>query len=220
MNGLKKSKKTMISKYSNTAKAVIGIVYLVGILGMSFPETRELFQQLTPVNLLFAGFMLFLFHRPFSLKSALLFLLVFLGGFGVEVAGVHTGLVFGSYSYGEALGLKIAGTPLLIGLNWLMLIYMVYHLLQDLRTSFFLKATIGALMMVAYDLLLEPVAIRLDFWQWGGGAIPLQNYLAWFVISFVFLLIWNLAKAKTINPVSNTLLATQLSFFLILNLTL
>ncbi|MGM0567250.1 MAG: carotenoid biosynthesis protein [Bacteroidota bacterium] len=210
----------MISKYSNTAKAVIGIVYLVGILGMSIPETRGLFQQLTPVNLLFAGFMLFLFHRPYSLKPALLFLLVFLGGFGVEVAGVQTGLVFGSYAYGEALGLKIAGTPLLIGLNWLMLIYMVYHLLQDLETSFFLKSIIGALMMVAYDLLLEPVAIRLDFWQWGGGAIPLQNYLAWFGISFVFLLIWNLAKAKTTNPVSNTLLATQMSFFLILNLTL
>lgn len=210
----------MILKYSNTAKAVIGIIYLVGILGMSIPETRGLFQQLTPVNLLFAGFMLFLFHRPFSLKLALLFLLVFLGGFGVEVAGVQTGLIFGSYAYGGTLGLKIAGTPLLIGLNWLMLIYMVYHLLQDLNTSFFLKATIGALMMVAYDLLLEPVAIRLDFWQWGGGAIPLQNYLAWFVISFVFLLIWNLAKAKTSNPVANTLLAAQLSFFLILNLTL
>lgn len=210
----------MILKYSSTAKAVIGIVYLVGILGMSIPETRGFFQQLTPVNLLFAGFMLFLFHRPFSLKLALLFLLVFLGGFGVEVAGVQTGLVFGTYAYGETLGLKIAGTPLLIGLNWLMLIYMVYHLLQDLNTSFFLKTIIGALMMVAYDLLLEPVAIRLDFWQWGGGAIPLQNYLAWFVISFVFLLIWNLAKAKTSNPVSNTLLAAQLSFFLILNLTL
>jgi len=210
----------MIAKYSNIAKIVIGIVYLVGILGMSIPETRALFQQLTPVNLLFAGFILFIFHKPFSLKPVLLFVLVFLGGFGVEVAGVQTGLVFGSYSYGGTLGLKIAGTPLLIGLNWLMLIYMVYHLLQDMKTSFFLKAAIGALMMVAYDLLLEPVAIRLDFWQWGGGAIPLQNYLAWFVISFVFLLIWNLARAKATNPVSNTLLASQLSFFLILNLTL
>jgi len=210
----------MIAKYSKTAKAVIGIVYIVGILGMSFPETRSLFQDLTPVNLLFAAFVLFLFHQSFNLKSALLFLLVFLGGFGVEVAGIQTGVVFGSYAYGEALGLKIAGTPLLIGLNWLMLIYMVYHLLQDLHVSIFVKAIVGALMMVAYDLLLEPVAIRLDFWQWGGGAIPLQNYLAWFAISFVFLLIWNLAKAKTTNPVSNMLLGTQLSFFLILNLTL
>jgi putative membrane protein len=74
--------------------------------------------------------------------------------------------------------------------------------------------------MVSYDLLLEPVAIKLDFWNWQGGAIPLQNYVAWYVISVVFLSLLSLSAYTSENKVSNILLGSQFSFFLILNLTL
>lgn len=209
-----------IENYQKTIKLVILVVYLVGLAGLSLPATRPLFQQLTPLNLLFAGGLLLLFHRSYEPVTVLMFAIVLLGGFFVEMAGVQTGLVFGDYVYGDALGWQINGTPLLIGVNWLMLIYMVNHLLQGMKAHIIWKSIAGALMMVAYDLLLEPVAVRLDFWQWGGGAIPLRNYLAWFVISFLFLIIWNSVRVKTTNPVSNTLLTAQLTFFLVLNLTL
>jgi putative membrane protein len=209
-----------MEKYSKTARIVLFIVYLVGVAGLSVPQWRGLFGELTPVNLLFAAVLLFAFHHTYDRKSVGMFLLVLLGGFLAEFAGVQTGLVFGTYAYGSALGVKIGGTPLIIGLNWLMLIYMVHHLLQGLQAHILWKSLVGALMMVAYDLLLEPVAIQLDFWHWDGGAIPLQNYLAWFAISFLFIFIWNLVRVKTFNSVSNTLLGIQLSFFMILNLTL
>ena len=37
--------------------------------------------------------------------------------------------------------------------------------------------------MAAFDGLMEPVAVRLDYWRWiGEGAIPFRNFAAWFVV--------------------------------------
>ena len=43
-----------------------------------------------------------------------------------------------------------------------------------------------ALLMVGFDLLLEPAAVKLNYWVWVKDYIPVQNYLAWFGLSFVF----------------------------------
>ena len=43
-----------------------------------------------------------------------------------------------------------------------------------------------ALLMVCFDLLMEPAAVKLDYWTWMNGDIPLQNYLVWFGLSFIF----------------------------------
>ncbi|HKK09904.1 MAG TPA: carotenoid biosynthesis protein [Bacteroidales bacterium] len=209
-----------INNYQKHFKFFIILIYAVGVAGLSLPASRELFQTLTPLNLLMMSGILFVFHRPWNGKTIALFAGIALAGFFAELAGVQTGLVFGDYGYGQTLGLQISGTPLLIGINWLILIYMVFHLLQDLQMHRTLKILLGALIMVSYDLLLEPVAIQLDFWNWQGGAIPLQNYVAWFAISVVFLSLLSLSSYRSENKVSNILLGSQFSFFLILNLTL
>ncbi len=35
-----------------------------------------------------------------------------------EIIGVNSALLFGDYSYGSVLGLKIGGVPVLIGVTW------------------------------------------------------------------------------------------------------
>ena len=40
--------------------------------------------------------------------------------------------------------------------------------------------------MTIFDLFMEPAVIKLGYWQWLNGTIPFQNYLAWFVISALF----------------------------------
>ena len=40
-----------------------------------------------------------------------------------EILGVNYGLIFGKYDYGDNLGLKLLGVPLLIGLNWVVLTF-------------------------------------------------------------------------------------------------
>ena len=202
------------------AKWLIVIIYLVGLLGLSLSFSRELFIDLTPLNLLFAAVLLTLFHERFRPNQFLVFFMVFVVSFLVELVGVQSGLIFGDYHYVTALGFNVGETPLLLGVIWLALIYMVYHLLQDWKVSMLLKSFVGAFIMLAYDLLLEPVAPKLDFWYWLNGSIPLQNYIAWWVISFVFFVIWNATGIKYQNRIAGTLLSTQLAFFLLLNITL
>jgi putative membrane protein len=60
-------------------------------------------------------------------------------------------------------------------------------MVQFISVSGWLKAALAATIMVLYDVLLEPVAVRFDFWSWAGAAIPIQNYIAWWVIGFVML---------------------------------
>jgi bisanhydrobacterioruberin hydratase len=136
------------------------------------------------------------------------------------VIGVHTGEVFGDYSYGRALGLTLLDTPLLIGLNWLMLTYCVFAIMESTKLFLPLKALLAAMLMVVYDIVMEPVAIRIDMWSWGEGPIPLQNYQAWFIISLVFLVAMHLAGIKTKNRVAPWLFGTQFVFFSLLNLSL
>ena len=115
------------------------------------------------------------------------FILVACAGYLLELLGIETGLVFGEYYYGSGLGLKLFGVPLIIGINWAVLVFATAAVVQFISVPGWLKAALAATLMVLYDVLLEPVAVRFDFWNWAGGLIPIQNYMAWWVIAFVML---------------------------------
>ena len=196
------------------------IYYAVGVIGLSLPTTRQLFIGLMPLSLLLSSTILLFFHKRWRKTDMLIFVIIALAGYLIEVLGVHTGQVFGSYYYGRALGFKLFDTPLLNGLNWLMLTYCVYAIMEDTKLFWPLKALMAAVLMVVYDIVMEPAAIRLDMWSWGGGPIPLQNYQAWFVISLVFLVTMHMAGIKMKNKVAPWLFGSQFVFFLLLNLSL
>ena len=73
-------------------------------------------------------------------------------------------------------------------------------------------------MMVTLDLLIEPVAIRYDFWQWAGSDIPLRNYLSWYLISFFLHVIFQKLDFSKNNPLAIKLLIIEMAFFVSLNL--
>ena len=58
--------------------------------------------------------------------------------------------------------------------------------LPPFHSSLLPTAMLVALLMVCFDLLMEPAAVKLNYWTWMNGDIPLQNYLVWFGLSFVF----------------------------------
>ncbi len=211
----------MIKRPAPSLTGIILIIYyVVGIAGLSIPATRALFTMLTPFSLLMSLAVLMFYHNGWKTKYVFVFALIAVLGYLVEVAGVLTGDVFGAYTYGKTLGFKILDTPLMIGINWLMLIYCVHTILENTVWPWWLKVVAGASMMVIYDVIMEPVAISLDMWSWGGGAIPLQNYVAWFGVSVVFLGILLLTGVKTRNRLAAWLFGVQTGFFLVLNITL
>jgi len=105
--------------------------------------------------------------------------------FLTEAAGVATGFVFGNYVYGEGMRIKLLGVPLIIAYNWLILIFGALNISARLSMNKNLVPLIAALIIMLFDFIMEPVAVRLDYWQWEGNAIPLRNYIAWGLITWL-----------------------------------
>lgn len=205
---------------ANFSLIVLCIVYIVGILGIVI-NIDQRFIYLTPVNLLFSLLVVLLNHRNWQFKHVLFMLLCLCVGFFSEVIGVNTGLIFGEYSYGPVLGIKVWETPLIIGVNWLLLVYasntLINHILPSLNTI--LKSILAAALMVILDIFIEPVAISMEFWDWEADFIPLQNYLAWFGIAFLLGLCFHFLVKDNRNIVAIGLFILQFLFFIILGIT-
>lgn len=202
---------------ARVAKIVVFLWYLVGIAGFMIRPLRPLFQLLTPWGMAAAAVLLICFHVPRNLKSWLFFSAVALAGFFAELTGVNTQLLFGHYVYGDVLGFKLWNTPLTIGLNWFVLVYCISVLGKPMRDHWYFPL-VGAAAMVAFDWLMEPVAIATGMWSWPGGTIPVKNYLDWFLVSgFLFLMV-RILKIEFNNRLAATLLVMQVVFFLVLNL--
>ncbi len=196
------------------------IFYSVGIAGLLIPQTRDLFQALVPFNLLLNIILLVIYHGKSDNGFLWKALVIVIAGIVVEIVGVNTGLIFGSYEYGTTLGPKVLHTPLMIGVNWLMLVYCSLVITSRFIESTYFRAIIGAAMLVVYDFALEPAAISLGMWNW-GGPVPLQNYIAWLLVSFV--MIWfadRFRMVNTENKIAAPLFFIQLAFFIVLDISL
>jgi len=207
-----------IKKYPTATAVVIALYYAVGIIGLSMEKTRPLFQSLIPFTLLFSLYFLWLFHEKPGNRLYLGWLIIFLLGFFIEVLGVNTGIIFGHYTYGKSLGFKIMETPIMIGVNWLILVYSCWALVGLFTSNRWLGALAGGVLMVLYDFALEPIAIRLDMWNWHLSSVPVQNYIAWFLLSILFFLIFDLFIKKNGNKIAPALFIIHFMFFVILNI--
>lgn len=201
------------------AAVVMICIYTVGAVGHLNKDLLPLFLWLTPFNLVLT-LMLYLGLNSLKPKDIIVLLIVFFIGFFVEVLGVKTGLLFGEYSYGKTLGYKSFDVPLVIGLNWVLLNLAGFGVVNKWFKSVYLKSMIASIMIVLLDVLIEPVAISLDYWSWLNDEIPLQNYLMWFLVSFVIQLIINKSKIKIDFKSSLLMFVLQLLFFVILNVAL
>ncbi len=197
------------------------VFYTVGTIGIGLFNSPQ-FILLTPLNLLISITIVLAYHTNWSILFIGYLIFCFLVGFGVEVIGTNTGQLFGAYQYGEALGWKLWNTPIVMGINWVMLVYCSGTVINGLipSASFFIKAAVSASVMVLLDFFIEPVAIHCDFWKWEAVNVPILNYLMWWLISFLLLLLFHFLAPKTENKVARTLLLLQFAFFIILNLIL
>lgn len=195
------------------------IFHVIGTVGFLSPGLHYLFIKLVPFHLLLMFGLLLLTGYDGSRRFLILLFSLCTLGYLVEVAGVNTGLIFGDYQYGRALGYKVWNTPLMIGVNWFLLVYstgvMFYSL--GIRNRWLISLA-GALLITLLDLLIEPVAIRFDYWAWADVSVPLQNYLAWFIFSFFLFLIFASTPIRKTNPSAIVFIMVQFAFFLVLNI--
>jgi putative membrane protein len=196
------------------------IFYIVGTAGFLIPQTRELFEKLIPVSLIINIFMLLLFHKAFNLKHLIFFASVIVAAIAIEAIGVQTGHLFGEYIYGSSIPVKVFGTPVLIGFNWLMLTYGAVFLVRTKKAlRKFLPVLVG-LLMTGFDYVMEPVAMKTDMWTWMFNEVPFQNYVMWFVVATLIGGCYELFNINTDNKIAGRIFVLQLAFFGILNIFL
>ncbi|UOE50536.1 carotenoid biosynthesis protein [Mucilaginibacter sp. SMC90] len=199
--------------------AIIFLFHLVGLIGFVIPSLTVLFIALVPWHLLLMLGVLVYGHDNFNSRFVLFALITFITGFTAEYIGVHTGLLFGHYSYDGTLGAKLLDIPLMIGVNWFLLIYAMGVTLQRTRlTNKLVRIFTGAIILTMLDVLIEPIAINFDYWHWLGAGIPFKNYVCWFALSALLLFIFEQFKFKRQGIVAPALLIAQFVFFAVLNL--
>ena len=200
------------------------IFYSVGLLLFLLPFTREIFTALTPLSLLLVNVALLYHHRHWNFRFILFIFLVTTSSFFIEAEGVRGGMLFGEYIYLGTLGPKMLGTPLVIGLNWLMLTYCSAAIMEYIRRrsagtiDIAIKILGGALLMVTYDIVVEMVAPGMGMWEFNQGYPPAKNFVMWFVMATAYHILFNTFKIKPVGRPAIALFFAQIAFFLVISL--
>ncbi len=139
---------------------------------------------------------------------------------GAELLGTSTGFPFGDYHYLTGLGYKVAGlVPFTIPLSWFylgfsayLIAYMGFKTIVGDRLSELGAILIGALLLTAWDFVLDPAMSQttMPFWAWDQpGAffgMPYQNFAGWFGTGVVFMsvatLLWRMQPKQWANNIS------------------
>jgi putative membrane protein len=198
---------------------ILALCYGVGLVLHLVPDTRPLMLSITPFAILFTGFYVLGGLAPWKQPRLAVFLVfTFVFTFSVEAAGVATGLVFGSYRYGETLGPKLLGVPLVIGLVWCLVVTGAIFLSLRLSKRRAVALFLVPLLCVAFDIVLERGAVFLGYWTWGGAGgladpVPLHNYAAWAAVSYLLTaaFLWLRIDCGSRLPAANVVI--QFAFF-------
>jgi uncharacterized membrane protein len=122
----------------------------------------------------------------------------------VEKIGITTGFPFGHYYFTDAMGPKISGVPIFLGLAYLGMGY-VSWLVSSLILGWEQRTLTGwrvvalpafaALVMTSWDFCLDPVwstIVRAWIWTDGGSyfGVPISNFVGWYGNVFVIYLLF------------------------------
>ncbi|UCH05292.1 MAG: carotenoid biosynthesis protein, partial [Candidatus Thorarchaeota archaeon] len=137
----------------------------------------------------------------------------------IEAIGISTGLPYGGFHYSDEMGFKILGlvpwsvsfafAPLIIGSAAI-----TNRQIEDAR----LALPASALLLVMFDLILDPAAVVLNIWVWDVPGpyygIPISNYTGWFLTGLVAAVLLHLMLMET--PMRTVRLPTETAASLLL----
>ena len=179
------SKLRCIDVSQNKRLLSVGLVwlfYLSAIIGISL-GFQDWFVSKTPFTLMLT-FALLVWNYPVNTGKIWLFIgMFFAAGMAAEWVGIHFGVPFGTYHYGQNLGPKMDGVPWFIGVNWAVLVLISGSMANTWFRSVPQRVVFGAALMVGLDFFMEYSAPVFDYWVFKGGSAPIENYVAWFALA-------------------------------------
>ena len=193
---------------------LIWIFHISGLIGIIY-SNASWFIKATPFNPLLS-FALLIINIEWNKKLFFLVVTCFSVGMLSEIIGVNYGFLFGEYSYGKALGIKFKGVPLIIGINWCLLVFITGYISRFFFNSLIARTFLGIFLMLSLDIVIEPIAPVLDFWKFKEGLASFNNYIGWAIVSFPLQLLFHRLNQNIEGPFPFHLYILQFLFFTIL----
>lgn len=125
-------------------------------------------------------------------RGALALAVVGAAATAVEGMSVLTGFPYGRFSYSDALGPMLFGlVPLALPLSYLPLLIGAFSVACRLSGKRRLRIVVfSALILVAFDLTLDPGAVTAGLWGWEEPGsyydVPAANYFGWAITGLVY----------------------------------
>lgn len=114
---------------------------------------------------------------------------LWLTGTCIEAFGILTGFPYGKFVYpGGTIGAKIADiVPWTVGFAWAPLVigsYVIAGLIHN-KAPVWLRIATGAVILMVFDMILDPAAVALRYWEYFGATqyygVPLTNFGGWLI---------------------------------------
>ena len=192
------SASTALRTYDFRARLpIVGLVGFAIVLALQipYPLLSDEGQRLVTIWSVVAFFLTSCAHAWWSrgrrAVAALVSVCVVIG-FVSELIGSRVGVPFGNYDYTDVLGFRVLGVPAVVPLAWAMFGWLALLCAQRVGGGWG-GAAVGSLVLVAWDLFLDPQMVRLGAWEWAEtagpwlNAIPLLNSLGWFAVGLVMI---------------------------------
>lgn len=144
-----------------------------------WPDGFPVLGLLSTAALCVAGW-LYAAERVGARRAWAMAALSFSVGLGVELLGSRTGFPFGVYSYETSPPPTLLTVPLIVPLGWFALTLAATLLAGG-------RAWLAGLLMVAWDVGLEPLMTAQRYWLWSDPAplwagAPVQNFVGWWAV--------------------------------------
>jgi uncharacterized membrane protein len=167
------------------------------------------------MGLIFTMFCFFHGRRYFTTAPVVTLLFVSIPvTFAAEYIGVKTGMLFGTYHYGNVLGpLAFNTVPYLVPLSWFMFMYGGTLITNEVMgwgveksgidfvpkgVAVIAFALVDSFLITALDMLIDPLWVSRGTWTWTEITnlppahlyynIPVHNYFGWLATSFIVFL--------------------------------
>lgn len=125
-----------------------------------------------------------LFRYLGARRATLALVSLSLFSYAIETIGVTTGVPYGEFRYGDALGPKVFGVvPYLLPVSYVPLVLGAVGAAATAASGFVARISFATALLLLTDGALDPGAVALGFWDYPGGGfyhgVPLSNYFGW-----------------------------------------
>jgi bisanhydrobacterioruberin hydratase len=179
------------------AKKIVIITAIALIIAAFFTATQPLRPEMAVVSSIFV--VLFALPSYWAVTKSQgwkrgLIILGTLGFYGllIESSAIHTGFPYGDFIYNDLLGEKLFGlTPWTVAFAWPPILLLTYWFArkrhnENEKFKIWFSTAFDAMLI---DLVLDPAAVYLGFWNWREPGfyygVPLVNFLGWLLSCFI-----------------------------------